>query len=302
MFSASIGAIVYACPLYSTSQCQVFEIVTHPSFDNQFRPLSQVLLESFVPDSSSTVVFSLEWMPCYFRTDRVGIRVLGAEVAPARCGTPSDPNVCRQRKVVQEDPEDKVAERVFEENLDLLEHVDELEARDSECESVCSSDDSSCDIDASESAAGHSADEDSDEAVAGFRAASGSYVVHCNGYFTFTDHPKYQDVKVTVMPRWCHVQFLDTSHKSKTVTVAHFAEPRANPQRSMWVLKACMLWKAHENNFCNERSARRRLFAQEAQDLRKQIVAASSSSAPTTGNAAADALIHQWAPAVLAQS
>ena len=127
-------------------------------------------------------------------------------------------------------------------------------------------------------------------------------MVHTNGYFTFTDNPVFSDVKVSVIPRWCKEEHLGKLNMSKTVTPAHFGETRVSLVRAMMVLKAWMLWRAQTGDFCNKRAARRKLFAGEARNLKAAIVEASSASLPTTGNAAADALIRKWAPDVLAAS
>ena len=42
-----------------------------------------------------------------------------------------------------------------------------------------------------------------------------------------------------------------------------------------------------------------KVFSQEAVDLVRDITAMSSAAKPSTGNAAADALISEWAPAVM---
>ena len=89
VFAASVGPCVYACSLYSTMQEKVFELVTRPYSMHKFQPISKVLHEAFIPDSWVTVVYALEWRPTYFRLDRVGIEVLGAELVARRPGNVS---------------------------------------------------------------------------------------------------------------------------------------------------------------------------------------------------------------------
>ena len=80
-------------------------------------------------------------------------------------------------------------------------------------------------------------------------AAKRTHVVCSNSYFTFTDNPGYPDVKVSVVPRWCRPEHLGVENKSRTVVVSHFGEARANPVRSVWVLKAWMLYKSRQGDF-----------------------------------------------------
>ena len=145
--------------------------------------------------------------------------------------------------------------------------VEGFAARDSECDSLCSSEDtdqSSTEEECSDEA-NHS--ESSDEAKMP-RKAPGTHVVYSNSFFTFTDNPAFPDVKVRVLERWCTKDDMGVSAKSKTVVPAHFGEERSECQRSMWVLKAWMLWKSTTNDFCNLKPRRRRLFAKETLDLR----------------------------------
>ena len=92
---------------------------------------------------------------------------------------------------------------------------------------------------------------------------------------------------------------LGATNMSQTVVLAHFAEPRTSPNRSFMVLKAWTIAKARVNDFCEKRSVRRRVFAEELRALRAAIVAVSSEDAPSSGNAFADRLIQEWAPDVL---
>ena len=110
--------------------------------------------------------------------------MLGAELISTRLGTPSNP-------IGQ-----ALAEEVFNDEAQFqsmghggLDQTEELPYRDSECESICSSEQSnSSSIDVEEAAPDES-DDESDEAATACRAARGTYVMHSNGYFTFTDHP-----------------------------------------------------------------------------------------------------------------
>ena len=132
------------------------------------------------------------------------------------------------------------------------------------------------------------------------RARPGTYVTYTNGYFTFTYHPAYQDIKVRVVPCWCKPGLLGTSNMSKSLSLKDVGATKADPSRAVLVLKAWMLNKAQENDFCNKVAARRRLFTNELEDLRRAVAAMSPGGSMTTGHPKADQLIQQWAPAVWA--
>ena len=172
--------------------------------------------------------------------------------------------------------------------------LEKFEVRDSDCDSLCTSEES----EGASSEDADAASENDEEAT--FKKAYGTNVHFSNGYFTFTNNSEYPDVKVSVMSRWCKKEHLGTSEMSRTVVPAHFGEPREAPTRSWLVLKAWMLGKARTSDFCNQKATRRRLFAAEARELKAAIIGLSSEAAPSTGNDAADKLVNLWAPDVLA--
>jgi hypothetical protein len=286
-YVASIGHTVYACPLFSTPANNEFDLVLQPAFHKSLKSIAVVFAEAGITDDA--VAYKLWWVPQRFGIDRVTIRMDGAEPAVPPTRAKSKAKSSQEEHV---EPEDDAELEAF------LEKVEGLAARDSECDSLCSSDDtdqSSSEEECSDEA-NHS--ESSDEAKVP-KKASGTYVVYTNGYFTFTDNKDFPDIKVRVLDRWCTKSYMGVSAKSKTVVPTHFAEERTECKRSMWVLKAWMLWKSRTNDFCNQRASRRRLFAKEQEDLRNLIVAASSETAPTSGDVTADSLIALWAPLVL---
>ena len=54
------------------------------------------------------------------------------------------------------------------------------------------------------------------------RAASGSYVILANGYFTITDHPGFPDMTCKVVPRWAKEGEMGRTKMSKTIVCAHY--------------------------------------------------------------------------------
>jgi hypothetical protein len=261
--------------------------VFKPAFQKSLRSIAVVFGEAGMTDDAAA--YKLWWVPQRFGVDRVTIRINGAEqvVPPTRA-----------KSKAKSSHEEFVEEEDDAELETFMAKVEGFAARDSECDSLCSSEDtdqSSTEEECSDEA-NHS--QSSDEAKMP-KKASGTYVVYTNSYFTFTDNRDFPDVKVRVLDRRCTKSFMGVSAKSKTVVPTHFGEERTECKRSMLVLKAWILWKSRTNDFCNQRASRRRLFAKETLDLRNSVVAASSETAPTSGNATADSLIAQWAPLVL---
>ena len=137
-------------------------------------------------------------------------------------------------------------------------------------------------------------DADSPDDVADVRAKPGTYVLQdmSDCYFTFSDHPAFDDVKVAVKPRWLNAADMGTNPKTKAVTPRHYGEVKGVAcQRSWWVLKAWCIYRFKANGFEKKRIQAKWLVDQVAQ-LKAEI-------GPSTGNVEADAFIHSWAPEVL---
>jgi hypothetical protein len=177
-----------------------------------------------------------------------------------------------------------------------------LEDSPSEAASVCSTEDEELEEGDSEDSASEAMDaskvEDVEEepAAVAARARPGAFVVYTNGYFTFSNNPGYSDLKVRVLPVWCKPGLLGTSNMSKAVTPEDVGARKAEPARAMLVLRAWMLSKFRENDFCNGRACRRRLFAQELAEFRKDLLALAAGGPLTSGNVRADELIRGWVP------
>jgi hypothetical protein len=282
-YVASIGHTVYACPLFSTPVHNEFDLVFQPSFHKSLQSIAVVFAKAGITDDAAA--YKLWWVPQRFGIDRVTIRMDGAEPAVPPTRAKSKAKSSHEEHVEPEDDDEFEA---------FLEKVEGFAARDSDCDSLCSSQDTD------QSSSDQANDSESNDEATMPKKAPGTYVVYTNGYFTFTDNKDYPDIKVRVLDRWCTKGFMGVSAKSKTVLPRSFGEERTDCKRSMWVLKAWMLWKSRTNDFCNQRAGRRRLFVKEQEDLRNLIVAASSETAPTSGDVTADSLIAKWAPLVLA--
>ena len=74
---------------------------------------------------------------------------------------------------------------------------------------------------------------------------------------------------------------------------------KADPVRTLLVLRAWVIWRAKENNFSSASACRRSLFAKELATLRKDVEAMSSAAQPTLGNRSADARICSFVPDIL---
>jgi hypothetical protein len=145
-----------------------------------------------------------------------------------------------------------------------------------------------------------SSSEDEGAALLSARAIKGTHTMYSNGYFTFTNNPDFNDIKVHIVPRWCTDDHLGTTNMSRTIRPMVYSESKDTTIAvSFIVLKVWMLDRAMFNNFASKRSTRVRLFAKERKAVRDAIVGMSSRDAPTTGNAAADTFIRAVAPGLL---
>lgn len=295
-FVASVGHTVYAFPLTSTERSDRFDLLFQPPFYEQCRPIELLLQEAGLHVALD--VFWLDICPVEFCQDRVTVRIVGAEPAVRPKGKARASPEAGQKRApdVEEEDSPDAFQRM----------VERMCNQGSDCDSFCSSDDtdkssqmSDDDALAQESEASGACQGD-DEEVPVPRKAPGSNVAYSNGYFTFTDNPEFKDIKVSVVPRWCTRELMGTTEKSKTIIPSNYGDERSNPVRAMLVLRAWMLWKATKNGFCDARSSRRKLFSKETVALRNAIVGMSSSTNPSTGNAAADAMIRTYAPAIMA--
>ncbi len=285
--------MVFACPLDSTANPRIFEFLTQPVFCDRFRPISLVLDEAGIADTRETEAYLLTWTALEFQADRVAIRIDGAEAVTVKV---------REPKKAKGQEEEETKKAVGQEGEEEKEWREELENKlawfeeQSECDSICSSEDSAAD---QASVSSEPEEASSEEEAPVSRMASGTHVAYSNGYFTFTDNRNYPDCRAQVLRRWCKPEHMGTASCSKTLPPSSHGEPRESPIRTMLVLRAWMLGRAKVGGFCDARSSRRRLFAGELRSLRADIVAMSSASNPTSGNETADNRIREWVPRVM---
>ncbi|CAK0876452.1 unnamed protein product, partial [Prorocentrum cordatum] len=150
--------------------------------------------------------------------------------------------------------------------------------------------------------------EDDDEAHANAereRVEGHPFVIWTNGFFTLSDNPKWGDIKIRALPRWCveglmgeNIRGDPTRQMPKAVAPAHFHEPRDRPSRSRAVLRAWALWRARQRGFAEGSAYRRRVFDLELGKLRDELAALGHGG--RAGDADADAWIEAWAPEALA--
>jgi len=301
VFSAYIGNIVYACRLYATLDPLVFELLSTNRFAQDFKPIAIVLREAQLFDKDLVEVVSLDWDVIEARQTRVVFSIIGASPvyrsSASRNARQSDLN-CSNKITLQEDDCDGVEDSLNNGGMD---------ARHSDCESVFSMEDcpssDDCDEDFEEQEPHCVGDDLAHEAPVAARAERGSCIVHSNIYFSFSDNPQYPDVKVNLKSVWCTEDHLGRSPEmSKALTPSHYGEPRDNPRRSMWCLRAWALWRFTHSvkpDWIEQRSARVMWFHNEIKSLRSEIVDASSDTQPTTGNHTADNRIREWCPRIL---
>jgi len=91
-----------------------------------------------------------------------------------------------------------------------------------------------------------------------------------------------------------------TAHMSKQVTPRDLGEKRSQPVRSLLVLRAWALWRAHINGWGNARSCRQKHFAEHEARLERDV---KSLKAPggLLGDPVADAAFLEFAPAIAAR-
>lgn len=124
------------------------------------------------------------------------------------------------------------------------------------------------------------------------RAAPGTYSKN-NGYFTFTDHPAYDDIRVKVLPMWARSPADGGMGKTRLqhqATVHHYDDDPAKPRITMMVLRSWMIERFQEHGFSDAREDRRAWLRRETDSLLRDI---HSLDVPGggTGSARADAKI-----------
>ena len=117
-----------------------------------------------------------------------------------------------------------------------------------------------------------------------------------NNYFYILDNEGHSDVKVRMHAAWATPHHVGHYAMSKTLTPAHFGEARADPRRSLALLKAWVLWRGRQHGWAGQRVGRARQFDRDARELEGEVRALPGE---LLGNDAADAKLREWAPDVV---
>ena len=117
-----------------------------------------------------------------------------------------------------------------------------------------------------------------------------------NKYVYIIDNAGQMDVKVRMYDIWTKPEHMGRHQMSKTLTPLHYEETRADPLRSVALLRAWMLWRARADGWASERPGPREEFQRDADAL---VVEVRSLPGDLLGNSKADAKLRTWAPDVV---
>ena len=92
---------------------------------------------------------------------------------------------------------------------------------------------------------------------------------------------------------WATPSQMGHTAMSKTITPTHFGETRANPARSMIILRAWAIWRARQCGWCMQRAGRERQIENDVRSLERDV---RSIAGDLLGNPAADAKMRKWVP------
>ena len=112
-------------------------------------------------------------------------------------------------------------------------------------------------------------------------------------------------MKIVIHPVWVHAPPQGMGRKpqmSKTLTPAHFGETRENPERSYFLLRAWMVWRARQHGFATADAARKRLFDDEALRLERDVRRFQPQADGLLGHTQATHLFMSWVPDVAARA
>ena len=123
-----------------------------------------------------------------------------------------------------------------------------------------------------------------------------------NGYFMIKGHEL--DLKMHIHDRWLvpPPTGIGRSHNmSKTITPKTVGEERADPVRTLLLLKAWMLWRARQiPGWIESCSARQRLFTEEADLVLAQVKRMQPQNDRLLGNTLASKMMRDWVPDIVA--
>ena len=81
---------------------------------------------------------------------------------------------------------------------------------------------------------------------------------------------------------------------SKTTTPAHFGETRENPERSYFLLRAWMVWRARQKGFAASEASREHFCDDEALRLERDVKRFQPQADGLLGNLKASNLFMDW--------
>ena len=93
----------------------------------------------------------------------------------------------------------------------------------------------------------------------------------------------------------------DERGASKHLTPSHYGESIEQPELTMLLLRAWMLWRVSDD-WLNQRESRKRQFAEDRDALKRDLLLLrDKQNGGLTGNAEADKKFIQWVPGLLAK-
>ena len=119
-----------------------------------------------------------------------------------------------------------------------------------------------------------------------------------NSYFYILNNEGHPDVKIRMCDVWACEAHMGRYAMSRTLTPAHYGETRAAPARSFALLKAWALWRAGHSGWSSQRPGRARQFERDLAALEAEV---RSLPGELLGNDAADALLREWVPDLVAR-
>ena len=118
-----------------------------------------------------------------------------------------------------------------------------------------------------------------------------------NGVFYILDNPGHEDVKIVIHQEWVVEPPQGLGRiptMSKTLTPANFGETRADPQRSLCLLSAWMVWRARYAGWTAADGWRKRMIDDEAGRLELMIRRLQPQGDRLLGNEDASKQLLEW--------
>ena len=128
-----------------------------------------------------------------------------------------------------------------------------------------------------------------------------SLQLYKNAFFIFGYRHDYPGLVCNTVPMWRHDPPKGMGHTyplSKSIQPQVLDEDLDNPTRTLFVLRAWMLWRARRHHWSSGSTSRQRFFAAEAARLQKDILKIQPQADRCLGNKKATAMLQTWAPDV----